>query len=489
MSVELRDPAVLVNVLVRADRALGESDSTARQAVESLWSRARDSGLTGQVTTRWPTDLALPRDGGRAGALTVLAAAQHVDAGLVRQIMVYQQRDILGVNLLEAVQDGTREWEEFDLDWLTDWPATSIETVGAHVIHLGLVTDPAEHRLPALLRHLPAAPRRFTVWRPSPEQLVAELPAPGRERHLFAVADPAHARLQSQWFTNPPHAGLPRFTRYLEHSARMRYQSQLLAERLPDIRTATAALDRDTVVLHQALDADRPDLDRVLHAETLLATVDDGRRRVVAFLADVRAMATTVGIAVQNMTEVVGPAQVADADREIGSWTQEQLRAEEAYLDSVHLKAAEVADQASAAVGDVLRRGLDRVLLAQASVLSAVALAFTAAQTLEYKPPIPDRTYGPLVALLAAIALALPVTVVRWWRGAGPNRERSIIDVLSAVLTGASFAWFIETWLTGSRPLLAVASAIAGGALAGSVTWWRLSRLSKAATAVKAPKT
>jgi hypothetical protein len=490
MIPQLRDPAVLINVLVRADEVLGAADSSARHAVEMLWARARGEGMTSPVYDHLPVTekLELPVNNGQAGALSVLAAAQCIEPGLARQIIVYRQRDIVGINLLEAVQDGTRPWEEFDLTWLGHWTAGLADTVGAHIIHLGLVGGPNECLLPGLLSLLPDKPQPVVTWRPSPEQFVAELPPLGTERRLFATADVDHADLQSQWFTDAPHRGLPRFLRYLEHSSRLRYQARLLDARLADIRKAVAGLDRDATALHQQLGAQGPALDKVLHAEKLLEKVENGRRIVVGYLADVRAMATTVRIAEQNIAEVVGPERVAETDRDLGRWTLEQLKAEEEYLESVHLKAAEVGEQASAAVDETLQRGLDRVLLAQASVLSAIALAFTAAQTLEYKPPIPERTFGPLVALVAAVALALPVTVVRWWRGSAPNLERSIIDVVCATLTGAALAWLIETWCTGSQPLLAAGCAAAGGVLAGSVTWWRVDRLTRAAAATTTRK-
>ncbi|WP_433726411.1 hypothetical protein ACQP2Y_09350 [Actinoplanes sp. CA-051413] len=179
----------------------------------------------------------------------------------------------------------------------------------------------------------------------------------------------------------------------------------------------------------------------------------------------------------------LGAENVPESDRELSQWTLEQLQAEENYLESARLKATEVGEQAAAAVAGSLQRGLDRVLLAQSSALSAIALAFTAAQTLEYKPPIPDRTYGPLVALVAAIALALPVTVVRWWRGGGLDRERSIVDVTSAGLTGAAVAWLIETRFTDDQPWLAVGCAVGAGALAAAFAWWRVRKLIRAAAA------
>jgi predicted alpha/beta-fold hydrolase len=81
------------------------------------------------------------------------------------------------------------------------------------------------------------------------------------------------------------------------------------------------------------------------------------------------------------------------------------------------------------------------------------------------------------------VALALPVTVVRWWRGGGLDRERSIVDVTSAGLTGAAVAWLIEAWCTDDRPWLAVGCALGAGALAASFAWWRVRKLIRAAAA------
>ncbi|RZU76015.1 hypothetical protein EV384_4611 [Micromonospora kangleipakensis] len=490
MIAPLRDPAVLFHVFTRAESVLAHEDTPSRLAVTQLWERARSREMTKSILHRWPVELELPRDGGQAGALTVLGAAQCTAPHELRQILVYQQRDIVAVSVLEAVQGGTKPWSEFDVGWLDEWTAPARDMVGTVLVHVGLARDAEERRLPALLRQLPDPPSRWSVWRPSPEQLIAELPSAragrrGADRRLFAIAGRDGGRVQSAWFTNPPHRGLPRFTRYLEHSARLRHQSRLLAAALPGIRTTVAAVNRDTAALHGALQAKGPALDRVLRAEPMLVEVDAGRRRVVGYLADVRAMAATAQLAVHNLAELVGPGRVAESDRELGQWTLEQLRVEETYLESVRLKASEVGGLAATEVNGSLQRGRDNLVLAQVSVLSALTLALTAAQALGYQPPLPHRTFGPLVSLAGAIALALPTTVLRWWRGAGPDREWPIIDVACVALTGAALGWFIETWCTARQPWLAIGCAVGGGVLAGLSAGWRIQRLRRAVAAVK----
>ena len=69
-----------------------------------------------------------------------------------------------------------------------------------------------------------------------------------------------------------------------------------------------------------------------------------------------------------------------------------------------------------------------------------------------------------MLAAFVCLLLALPALAAHWFERYG------VVDHLAAALFGAAAGWFLMTLVLGSTPILAVAGAVVGGAVALGLT-------------------
>jgi hypothetical protein len=487
----LRNPALIVHAFFPADHVLSKTHPPTRSAVQSMWKRAWDAGYTKPIGHWAIADvIPLPDQDTYPDSLTVLAAAEKPTSGGFRQLLVYQLHDVVGVSAVEAIT-GTPAWEQFDDGWLVGQDLSRADLIGAAVLYLGLDVGG---------RLIGDRPEWGPSWQPTDKLRVWELSGPGTSlpgarrfpaaRRLLAAAGPADEPTLDEWFWGRSGPGLPPFTRYLLHAAKLRHQREVLRRELPGLRDTVENADRLCAALDEALRGEDVPLERVLLASRGLTQLHTSQRGLIAQLADVRSMIRTIQIAQRNMDSVVPADRAAAVDREIGRWTLEQLQAEETYLSSAQLKAAELSRLTTTTVSTRLEERNANLALFRTAVLGSVLMALAAIQSFQFTVPLPGRLQPPTIFLLAAFALVLPSAVVRWLRGATYDPKWARIDVLFAAVAGSAVGWFVTSlisWsLTASRfawdwsEVITVGAAAVSALLGGALAARRLRKLRQA---------
>jgi hypothetical protein len=458
----LRRPAVVVHAFFPMKEAI-VSKSPAQEALIGMWKRAR--GFPPRPIGTAPTVLKLDELPEPSAHLQILAAAERAaDGDGFFETFVYRLHDVIGVSIVEAGGDDRRDWTSFMTEWFTSWNLEPTDVIGTAIVYLAL----SHHRqlagragrLPRAIAAECAPPgldRDDTAWRedcwePLPGMHLWEVPsgdAPHPLRRVLAVAGRAHEDLLDAWFWGAGKPGAP-FTRYLLHAAKLRHQQTLLLAANQAMGDTIGKVDAACAELESALSDESLSLDRLIRADQALNALQTDQHGLIAYLADVQDMTTTVRSSTANLDSLVGDSGAGRSagpravDQQVGRWTLEQLRTEEAYLTAAQSKATESSRLAATRVGAALQLRRGNLTLFQTAVLGAILMALAAAQSFGYKPPLPTVLYGPTVFLLATLALALPSAVLRFSRGTGEDRRWAMVDVFFTALLGFAVGWFVS---------------------------------------------
>ena len=127
-------------------------------------------------------------------------------------------------------------------------------------------------------------------------------------------------------------------------------------------------------------------------------------------------MRRTVEIAARNMAAYAGPEEptglVAD-DAALASWTVRQLDNDATYLEAALDRARSVATL----FDQLVRRGMqdrrERFNLGLTGIVGAVLMALAAMQSLKLEFTLPKPLLGGVVCGLAAVALLVPILLLR----------------------------------------------------------------------------
>lgn len=506
MTATVHRPAQLVHAFFAAERALTPG-SAANDALTALWGRAKTLGMDREVAPHWPVELPVVADAPYSERLTVLAARQEAVPGGFHQALVYRLYDTVGVSVLQAPNDDAITWNDLHDSWADEIDALAGSGIlGTVTLYLGLWPDRERGRLHSMSSAMPGAIGRELrslspagqdvdwsgFWcRPADGLLVWELPARDGAavplaRRLLAIACESDEETLDRWLWMGDVPGLPPFTRYLLHAAKLRYQYAVLKEALPTLRDTMDATNAKCAELAGLLDDDMVAIDRLLAADRTLSRLQTDQRGLITLATDIRDMACTVGIAQDNMDATLderhtcAPGGPTDNDRQSARWMREQLRAEETYLVSAQTKATEIARITGVAVDSRLRQRRDNLTLLQSTLLGSVLMALASIQSLQYRVPLPGPLIAPLICVLSTGALVLPSAILHWPRGGVESGPWRWADVLFSALLGGSLGWLavaIGVYLDQSRaaaPSTAALGALLGTGLAAGLPLLRL---------------
>ncbi|MFF3559715.1 CATRA conflict system CASPASE/TPR repeat-associated protein [Streptomyces sp. NPDC002574] len=485
-------PSLIITCFVPAVPEPG--DTSAREYLARLWDACGMLGMTAAfgglpLSARPFSGSAVP-----AAEFTVLAAATREDGPGIHAAYAFAEHDVLGLVALLAPNDldaGLEQWTTLLDQWsaaltaagVTGLPPATI--LGEYRVFTALYrggTPRSQRSMAESVRHHVPSPgggdetwwrghdvteHGFSVWRTGGEGLGD----PGAVVSDFCVLAPlrAEAALDEWAWAADGESGLRPLTHYLTHAAKAGYEARryhAFASKEP-LHARRAHSDRESVALLRALQptaAGEPvSLQDVLAAAAMLDRTQLGPHGMLWTITQHRDLSRTVSIAISNM------GLYAPRLRRVGaglSWPERDLAAAEALIAQVHndleyLSAArERAEAARAAATAVTDRALNeyrnRLSLVQTSVLGSLLTALTVVQTLHYDLPLPKVARLPTILVLTAVALFLPLAVLRQAAVSAVRLPYHWIDSAAAGLLGSSTCWLALTvWRlhSGDAPL------------------------------------
>ncbi|MEW2524143.1 CATRA conflict system CASPASE/TPR repeat-associated protein [Streptomyces sp. NPDC047071] len=434
-----------------------------RSRVQRVWDDCGRLGLDAAVPGEPSLD-EVPAVGGPASRYRVLAARQRPGRGL-HQALLFQSHDVVGVTLLLAPEPESG-WES--LERLVPWPCPG--SLGAVQVLLGLsagalfgadasgavVPEVAAELNGAFAGRHPGRPHRtregFALWEapgvctPAARRCLVALAPVARERDLDAFA----------WHARDRPAPL---TRYALHAAKLRYERSVLERsRHAELRDRAAAAVRQAWgVTGRLLGGDGPALREVLDARAVLIGLRTDSQGLIVAAARLRMMRRTVEIARDNLAAAVAgefepppeasppPASPFAGDRLLAERLRQDIDDELEYLQATIDSSAEVSREALAAAEAHLADHRQHLTLLQTSFLGALLMGLAAIQAFGYHVPVPGPVQAPVIALLTALALTLPVTVIAWSRGTVRTGTFAVLHHVLLGAVGASVGWAAAT--------------------------------------------
>ncbi|WP_143660570.1 CATRA conflict system CASPASE/TPR repeat-associated protein [Streptomyces sp. JHA26] len=462
------------------------------------------------------TDLALPTVIDGSPGFRQLAARRRQGPG-VYEAMLYTYGNTLGLAVIlappgtGASHTATRTadvWTELDDAWdracAPSPSGTPDPLLGAVRIHRALVepaagpprTDDEVGRqlalclsgtsagAPETLSERVALGPGLSLWEAAP----AQADPVGRDRRLLATAAATDEQegLLDDWIWTDGGARLAPVTRYLLHASIVRHQYRVR-------RDADQRLDRERQELQQEADRLLDECHRLLGAgggrtgrrtlarwEKLAGAAQKlqiADRRAAVRDGGLRTMARTVTIAADTMNDSLtepgrpDPRPLA-ADVQCVERLSAVLQDDAAGIATTRELVSEAVRVTTQEATQHLQNHQQYVSLVQTSVIGGLLMALTAVQALGYELPVPASAQGPLIALLTALAVALPTVVLRRWRGGYGGRGGALFEVAGLAGTGAAACWLSSRLLDTGHTALWVAP----GALLFGITGVWLSR-------------
>ncbi|WP_225860965.1 CATRA conflict system CASPASE/TPR repeat-associated protein [Streptomyces triticiradicis] len=459
-------PALLVTCFAPRAKEASEPNHPYLQA---LWSACRALGMTSPVAGAPAPLEVLPPGLDHDQEFTSLGIAVRASTSGLYSAFAFTEHDVTGLVALLApneTQTGLEGWNPLLREWTDALTAAGPVPSSEGILHEFRIFE-------ALYRGRGASGRRthpdhirrdapsggngtwwqgfdetdegFRIWNAdgydSPDPLSA----------LYVLAPVRHEDTLDAWaWALPGQQGLRPLTRYLMHAAKVRYEERLYASS-ELVHTRVDRSDAETEALLRVLaptSTGRPvSLDRIRTAAALLDRGQFGPQGLLWTITQQRQLVRTVSIAVDNLRiHTPGVRRHGPGS----TWPKAELAVAQRVIrqvegDQVQLEACrERADAARTVASGITERALNEhrvwLTLVQTSVLGAILTALTVVQAFQYKPPLSRNLQSPVILLLASLALALPLLVLRSARAAVSTPYRWL-DASAVVLLGVAAGW------------------------------------------------
>ncbi|WP_406274162.1 BN6_48550 family protein [Actinacidiphila glaucinigra] len=455
-------------------------DTAPRQYLGRLWEACRLLGMTEAFGGLPSRERPVPGSEAVTAEFTILDAAKRAGGPGIHAAFRFAEHDVLGLVALMAPNDldaGLGQWNTLLDQWSAALTAAGVtdpppdEILGKFHVFTALHQAGTPRSQPpvaeSVRRHAPpSAPDEDTWWRGhdvTDHGFSVWRTGPGDVRNVvtdFCVLAPLRAEeALDEWvWAKDGENGLRPLTRYLMHAAKVGYEARryhTLASTKP-LHERRAESDRESRALLRALQPgasrEQVSLKDVLAAAAMLDQTQLGPHGTLWTITQHRDLARTVNIAITNM-RLHTPRL-----RRVGhgtSWPERDLAAAETLVAQVQndleylstaRERAEAARTAATAVTDrALNEYRNRLSLVQTSTLGSLLTALTVVQTLDYDLPLPKAAQLPTILVLAAVALLLPLAVLRQAAVSAASLPYRWIDSAAAGLLGSSVCWLALT--------------------------------------------
>lgn len=364
-----------------------------------------------------------------------LLALRRKKLGLgFRDVAAYRLHDMIGVSLTHAPNIDAEAWTDLESSSLPDLPARHI--IGEATVYAGHWADGSDAS--DLHPHVPESGQdeSWTTRLSLTADGISWWELPGERtshRRLLVMSALEDESALDRFLSAGTARELPWLTRYLAQAARLREQRRLLNAGLPRLRQAAVDTDTAAVTLAGMLSNPHPTSEQLEQADAALTTARVQQGGLITSAGDVRAMAATVRGVTRNLELMTaGSAMDAaggpvDADRAVADLLTHQLLVESDYLESARLKADELSRIAGEVLGVTRHRRQEFLTLLQTAILGGLLMALTAVQSLGYRVPVPEWLIPPIIVMVTAVAVLLPVALAsrRWLKRRHRRARRS----------------------------------------------------------------
>lgn len=485
--MQVAKPALIVYAFARREM-LGAAE---RDYLQHLWNACAQLGMTAPVPDVHPS-VEFPNDFGTPSpAFQPLAAHIHPappQESAYYQAFLFGYYDVVGLIAClapNAENDTLERWGRLYAEWRDAVGSFALPegVLGEAYLFLAHTPLPPE-ALPALSEAVAASlptelPERtsylteqgFCLWEGVPVQ----------EWRVFALlatetADDA-LTAWTLWYTREQ---LAPFARCLIHAAKIRYEEQIYLRDLPALNAQRQRVDEALEALlrqHQRYEADDyVRIEELIRAQSELSRAQADAAGLLMSLSRLKELRATLHIAQRNLSALIPPPHPCapapnrspfDADLARAEWLLNQSEYDLEYLSAVRERAQEAHQLTQLLLEQARERTAHRqnaLSLLQTTLLGALLTALTAIQALQTRLPLPDALHPPVVACMAALALALPPLLLRW------REPYQRIDYLFGSLLGATLGWltlalYYQGQSGASPPLAQVLLANLTGAL------------------------
>jgi hypothetical protein len=306
-------------------------------------------------------------------------------------------------------------------------------------------------------------------------------PADRSQTYCLVAAQSAEAMLDEWVWARQGYWGLAPFTRLCLHAAKLSYEEAVHRAAKPvsattaQIDSAVAGIVRTASEWTEASPVQPRQLLAMDARLRLLLQRLHGPSWSVTRLRDLR---ETVDIALSNLRrylpEVVARAgeaddpftQLVDRATRLGRQIDHDIR----YLEDLQERARAAHEYVRLIVDHGGRQRSERLTLLQTSVIGALLAALATIQALSYTVPVAATVQGPVIAMLGAVAFALPVALARWTGTLPRSVPYRWPDHVAAGLIGLSLGWFgvsVAWWYLDRHRAAPWAASVSGAAVGG----------------------
>jgi hypothetical protein len=470
--------------------------------LHAQWQACTALGMT-EPLDGTQTPVSFPATPPEAGPLRLLAFARHPSETMLYSAFLFAEHDTVGLVAAIAPNDQDPRlgsWDQLLHAWRRALGAMppSAGLLGEVIVLTGLTekaspltrflraggesVDDSIRRTASAALGQPWESAAVTASGIRVYGFARPAPAPRSQTYCLVAGQSAEATLDEWVWARPGYWGLAPFTRLCLHVAKLSYEeavhraarsisattAQVDSAVADIVRTASGWTEASPVQPRQLLAMDT-------HLRSLLQQLH-GLGWSVTRLRDLR---ETVDIALSNLHRYLPKvvARVGDADdpfTQLVDWATRigrQVDHDIRYLEDLQERARAAHEYVRLLVDHSGRQRSERLTVLQTSVIGALLAALAIIQALTYKVPVAATVQGPVIAMLSAVAFALPVALARWTGTLPRSAPYRWPDHIATALIGLSLGWFgvsLAWWyLDRHRPAPWAASV--GGAVLGGL--------------------